>query len=486
MATTSVSSTTTAASPAASTSTTASVTAANRANAQKIINSLNAGSGVDVNSLAQNLVDAERVPRENALNDKISKNEARISGYSAISFMVSELKNAMSALKDKNSFNVTSSAVSLPTSLSVSAAGNAELGTHDIQVTSLAKPKLMTTAQGFATTKSDLSPADWSSLSINGQTVSVSTLTPEGVVKAINDTAGLGVTAKLVKVDSSASPYKIVLTGKMGENFSLTDPSSLFSATQPSSVASFKVDGIQYTRTSNVVDDVLSGVTLTLKAPSADNISLSLTRDTSTLKDKINAVVTAYNDASDLLKEVTDPKSTLATYGATLVSDSTARQIKQQLRDMMTGSSSTPGASVTALWQMGISVDQTGKMAADATKLDTALAAKFDDVVQALTGNQNSLSDASTVAGGLFGDATRKLNKLIGKTGPLLTQSTNADTQNTRYKSDLEKLQTRMDSLLQRYTKQFASMESLVGQVNSQKTSLKSTFDGMMSVYTNK
>jgi len=43
-----------------------------------------------------------------------------------------------------------------------------------------------------------------------------------------------------------------------------------------------------------------------------------------------------------------------------------------------------------------------------------------------------------------------------------------------------------MDALLARYTKQFSVMDSLVGQTNSLKTSLKSTFDGMMSVYTNK
>jgi flagellar capping protein FliD len=43
-----------------------------------------------------------------------------------------------------------------------------------------------------------------------------------------------------------------------------------------------------------------------------------------------------------------------------------------------------------------------------------------------------------------------------------------------------------METLLARYTKQFALMESLVGGVNAQKTSLKSTFEGMMSMYTNK
>ena len=43
-----------------------------------------------------------------------------------------------------------------------------------------------------------------------------------------------------------------------------------------------------------------------------------------------------------------------------------------------------------------------------------------------------------------------------------------------------------MDLVLKRYQKQFAAMDSLVGNVNSQKTSLKSTFDGMMASMTGK
>jgi flagellar hook-associated protein 2 len=68
----------------------------------------------------------------------------------------------------------------------------------------------------------------------------------------------------------------------------------------------------------------------------------------------------------------------------------------------------------------------------------------------------------------------------------MTTLTDNATKKNTKYKEDLTKLQTRMDSMLARYTKQFASMNSMVGNVNSQKTSLKSSFDGMMSTYTNK
>jgi len=78
------------------------------------------------------------------------------------------------------------------------------------------------------------------------------------------------------------------------------------------------------------------------------------------------------------------------------------------------------------------------------------------------------------------------LTSLLSSTGPIATKSANATTQNSKYQDDLTALQTRMDALLKRYQTQFAAMNSFVGNVNSQKTSLKSSFDGMMAMYTNK
>ena len=51
--------------------------AANRANAQAILSSLSAGSGVNVNTLAQSLVDAEGNPQKNLINAKITKKIGR-------------------------------------------------------------------------------------------------------------------------------------------------------------------------------------------------------------------------------------------------------------------------------------------------------------------------------------------------------------------------------------------------------------------------
>jgi flagellar hook-associated protein 2 len=91
----------------------------------------------------------------------------------------------------------------------------------------------------------------------------------------------------------------------------------------------------------------------------------------------------------------------------------------------------------------------------------------------------------SSSGSGIAGDTLRKITSWLATTSPLSTQSVNAESQNAKYADELAALQTRMDELLARYTKQFSAMESLVGSINSQKTSLKSTFEGMMSMYTN-
>jgi hypothetical protein len=153
MATTAVSSTSTsstAASTAATAASTAAATAAaNRAAAQKLMTSLNAGSGVDVAALAQNLVDAEAMPQKNAINAKITKNESRISGYAAISFVMSDLNTAFTALKDQNNFSSLQATNSQPNAFAVSTTASAVGGSHDIEVLQLAKAQ-RSISSGFA------------------------------------------------------------------------------------------------------------------------------------------------------------------------------------------------------------------------------------------------------------------------------------------------------------------------------------------------
>jgi flagellar hook-associated protein 2 len=481
------------------------VAAANKANAQKIKTSLGAGSGVDVSSLAQNLVDAEKMPKANAINSKISKNEARISGYSAVSFVVNEVQTALAALKDQTSFSSVTAVTSNPSAFSVTAGAAAATGSHEIEVLQIAKAQRRV-SNGIALPNTPINGGEALTLnfSIAGVAKKPITLadgkdTPQDIVSAIN-AGNTGVKAQLINTgDGSATPYQIVLTGPTGSAgvFTMSTNYGTGSSTpglgfnagnaanQNAADAILKVDGISVTRSTNSISDVVNGLTFELKTTSPA-AQVNLTRDPTAIKTKFDALVAAYNDANTMFGVVTDPKSTVETYGATLVGDSTVRAVRQQMRSLFMGDSSTPGTNISAMWQMGFKIDEKGVMSVDATKLDSALQNNFSDVVTAFTGNYNGLGAYSKQNAGFAGDGVRKLSKLLSATGPMLSQSTNADKQNTKYKDDLTMLDTRMKALLGRYTKQFASMDSMVGNVNSQKTSLKASFDGMMAAYTNK
>ena len=511
MATTAVTSTTAKATTptstvAANTTVAKTTAAANQAAAQKIINSLGAGSGVDTASLAQNLVDAERMPQENSINAKITKNESRISGYSAISYVMSQVQTAMTALKDQTSFNSLNATSGNPSAFTVTTGAYALEGSHDVEVLRLAKYQ-RTVSNGLSSATASLNGGNAMSIQLTVGTTSVPVInlaagkdTPQDLADAINSSQS-GVTAQVVNTgDGSANPFQLVLSGATGSasTFNLSTnygsgtgvPGLVFSADNPNNQAAadaqVKVDGITYTRPTNAISDVVAGVTMNLKGLTTAATGLDLVRDTSAIKDKINALATAYNDAISMLNVVSDPKSTVDTYGATLVGDSTVRMVKQQLRSMFVNPSSTPGNNVKALWQVGMDIDAAGTMTVDATKLDNALSTNFSDVVKTFTGNQNNVSAYTVAPAGIAGDGLKKLNTMLGPNGVLATQSANATTQNTKYQDDLTKLGVRMDSLLARYQKQFASMNSLVGSVNSQKASLKSSFDGMMATYTGK
>tara|TARA_B110000259_G_C13670546_1_gene264122 strand:- start:16 stop:474 length:459 start_codon:yes stop_codon:yes gene_type:complete len=151
---------------------------------------------------------------------------------------------------------------------------------------------------------------------------------------------------------------------------------------------------------------------------------------------------------------------------------------------MFMADSTTPSGTMTAFRDIGLDIDQYGVMSIVDTTLDTALNDSFDDVVtmfSADTTNQTEVGDASR---GLAGDALVLINGLIDSRGTIASQSSNATARISEFEDQLAALQIRMESLLARYTKQFAAMESIVGQTNSMRDSLTSTFEGMMAMYT--
>jgi len=198
----------------------------------------------------------------------------------------------------------------------------------------------------------------------------------------------------------------------------------------------------------------------------------------------MSALVKAYNDANTMLNTVSDPKSTVETYGATLAGNSVVNNIRNQMREAIFPQVAAGSNELQGFRDMGLSLDKDGVMTLDNSKLDEVLSNKFDEAVTMLTGNSENLSAYSSAPSGAVGSAFKALSSMLASTGTIATQSSNLTKRIIEYKEELTKLETRMTQLMERYNTQFGAMESIVGQSKSLRTSLTSTFEGMMAAYT--
>jgi len=303
------------------------------------------------------------------------------------------------------------------------------------------------------------------------------------------------VTATLVNTGSGLTPYQIVLTSSASgtaNGFSVSGDMNFDNVITPATDAKLTVDGIQLTRSTNEITDAISGVNLSIfaAAPTGTDTYVQVSRDTTQVKNQIANLVSAYNELQKTLDTVTSTESTDPNIGGSLANNSIVRTVRAQIQRLMMGDSSTPGAAVKAFRDLGVTIQSNGMMASDDAKLQASLDKSYADVVQALSGNIANQSSATAESRGLAGDAVKILTALIdtnastGK-GALAAQISGAKEKITTYNEDMQKLETRMSMLLERYAKQFAAMDTLLGSIKSQQTGLKSTFDGMAAMYSN-
>jgi flagellar hook-associated protein 2 len=487
-------------------SSSAAPAAANNTAGQQIITALGGGSGVDTKSLAQNLVNAEKMPQQKIIQAKIDKCNSTISGDGALLASLGTLNTAFSALQNKSGLDAVTVATTDSASFLAKSTGGAEVGFHQIHVTAVAAAQRSTqpAGSGFADSTSAIASTGNLTITPAGKTpVTVAIAAGDSasaVVDKINKTPGVGVTATLVNTGSGLTPYQIVLTSSASgtaNGFSVSSDNSdlnFNNVITTATDAKLTVDGIQLTRSTNDITDAISGVTLSIFAAApadAPDTFVQVSRDTAQIKNQITSLVTAYNDLQKTLKIVSASDSTDSEIGGSLANNSIVRTVGDQIRRLMNGDSSTPGASVKAFRDLGITIQANGMMATDDAKLQASLDKSYADVVQALSGNIANQTSASVLSRGLAGDAVKILTALIdtnastGK-GAIVTQISGAKEKITTYNEDMKKLETRMAMLLERYAKQFTAMDTLLGNINSQKTGLKSTFDGMAAMYTNK
>ncbi|MEI7842383.1 MAG: flagellar filament capping protein FliD [Gallionellaceae bacterium] len=216
----------------------------------------------------------------------------------------------------------------------------------------------------------------------------------QGIRDAIN-AAKIGVSASIVN-DGGAKPNRLVLTSdEIGAannlNISVSGDAALSdllthdaAGTQKLSEivagkdASLVIDGIPVSKTTNIINDAVPGVTLNLLAAGSKN-TLKIGRDTESVKTSVEGFVKTYNDLKKTIKDLT-AYNEATKKGATLQGDSAMRSLERELDSMLATPLGTPAGSYTSLSQIGISKQTDGSLAIDSGKFGKAMEEKFNDV----------------------------------------------------------------------------------------------------------
>ncbi|MEL0047361.1 MAG: flagellar filament capping protein FliD [Gammaproteobacteria bacterium] len=444
------------------------------------VQALGAGAGFDTKKIVEALVNAERAPTEARLKAKIEENEAKISGLGQAVSVLNVVQEAAQRLNDAKDFKTFALSNSQTNAFSASSNTAARAGSNNITVSQIAQEQ-RSVSNAFAS-ETDTFSTDPVTLSLTVGTgaateISVGTASLQGTVSAIND-ANLGVTAEIVDTGVAGDRYRIQLIGETGAEkaFSLTssDDAISFSSVQAASDAQLNVNGVDFTRSTNVIDDVLTGVSLSLNTVTDGVANLAISQDNNEARANIVDFVTIYNEAQRQLKDLGN-----SSVDGALAGDSIFRSLTSSLRSIVLGSSSSGTSTISNLSDMGISVSRSGELEVDDAKLDNALANNYADVVQMFSANTDDQAASSDAVAGLAGDISKLISNATGSDSYLVAQQGTLADQNSAREEELSDLAERMERVEERYNRQFLVMQQIIDQMNSTRESMESSFENL-------
>lgn len=389
-----------------------------------IVNQLGGGSGVDTNKLVNQLVQLERAPQEQRLDRREQRLESEISGLGLLRQGVDELQNSVEALANPDTFNAKSASISDTSLMAVNALEpDAVPGNYRIKIEQVAQSQSLSSGayesldSAVGTGSLTLRFGDWDGGIFNldseaqGATIEIdeSNNSLSGLRDAINK-ADIGVQASIVGQDGS---YQLLLTGPTGASRELelsategTEPglaSFNYNETQQNLTQQqegrdsiIRVNGLQVTRSSNTIDDVIDGVEFDIfNSSDTEEISINITEDRSMSEQAIRDFVEAYNTFYEDVQFLTDNDEGEDGQGS-LRNDSLADGLLRTLRSTLGGSVPGLEGGFSALATIGIRTRQDGtlQIVEDGSNTDfqAAMNNHFDAVKDLFVPNTRSSS----------------------------------------------------------------------------------------------
>ena len=406
---------------------TGSSTSGTTTTGSEIISSVNkkSGSGIDLKSLVTGLVNAETSVAQSQITKKVESTNLSISSFGNLSSRMNTLNTELTNLEETNARATTSSNSGVV--LTVTDEANAVDVNSSIVVSTLARGQAVSfdlTNNGFSNAFSNSSSRTASSsidqgtmvftLGSTATTITINSTnnTLQGLVDEVNKITG--VQATLIDTDGSGS-LNLSIRSDTGANnsFSISSGSGDLSAfntgdysnawvTRQTTAAdaSFTVDGVTVTRSSNTITDLFSGHTINLTAAdSSTAIEVTSSLATTDARARMQSFIDSINTVKKFLKTETQRGLNGAEPGS-LAGDVTAAAILRELSGLTTTPITGYGSTDYYLANLGVRTERDGTLSLDTSAFDKAVLAD-PTVADIIFSSKYSATDANLSVSGL-------------------------------------------------------------------------------------
>ncbi|ABE54603.1 flagellar hook-associated 2-like protein [Shewanella denitrificans OS217] len=433
------------------------------------------GSGLDISNIVKVLVDAEKVPKEAIFNKTEDSIKAKVSAIGTLKSEISKFQDALKKLQSSDTLSQRKISTGDSKFLTATSTSSAQSGSYSVQVERLAKAHKV---GGSFTTDSAQTVGEGSlGFTVNGKAFAVAVAATDSLsqiasnINAASDNSG--VTATVVTSDSgsrlvfSASKEgpdnQIALTATDTTGTGLNDMfgGANLTTLQTAQTSLLHIDGQAVTSQTNEVVNAIEGVTLKLtSADLSSTTTLSISQDDSAVKENIKGFVDSYNALLTSIDKLSSYDAKTKVSGA-LQGDSMIRSLESQLRKMVSERVTVNG-SETALYEIGLKTDRSGKLSIDDTKLAASIKTNMNGIQSLFTTKDTGIANR-------FADLTKN----YVKAGGLIDgRSQSYTASQSRLTDDREAFSLKMTQLQARLSKQFNAMDLIVGSLNQQSSGL--------------
>jgi flagellar hook-associated protein 2 len=393
------------------------------------------GSGLNITQIVESLVQAETTPLTSKLDNQIQEKEQQISGYALVAAELGKMKDYARSVKGSTAYSVTSDNTAVSARVidqSLASEFNA-----NISVGSLASAQTLEFT-GFLSKQDQVGMGSlnidfgtWSDDSFSSNqtstsqtiTINQSNNTLEDLAKELNALQGVNATVTnkgngtyslIVNSATGASnALKIAATEASGSSGLLSFDNSTTNSTKQvvaAGDASLNINGVQVSRSSNIVTDLIDGYEFKLNAVTSSAASVSGNVDADLAFQQVKDFVDVFNSANNTLKDLTK-KGLNGEEAGVLSRDVIITGIQRELRSII--SSGLPGFEDNPRYisELGVKTERDGSISiseADFKKAFEREPILFDVMINSIGSSDNSSirvyndSDVLRPAGGVY------------------------------------------------------------------------------------